>query len=259
MAPTSMATAMSRAREAPRLPPSSETRHSHRSTSAPLRLTAAERRRSSTGAGPQGWAARVRRVNAVSHSSERPAWIGFAVTVVLCVAAFAAMVWLTSDPARSDLVAGLVGSPMGVVVLFGLAAISTATLILPAPGLALTAIAGASGDPIVVGTVMGLGQAVGELTGYFAGRSGGSLLPDSAVVRRVTGWLERRGTVVIFFLALIPNPLFDLAGLAAGAIGLPILGYLAAAASGKVLKNVIIAGGASTIGAVLATLVGSLS
>ena len=173
---------------------------------------------------------------------------------VLVGGAFALIVWLTSDPGRQRLVEDLVESPFGLVVLFGLAALSTATLILPAPGLALTAVAGAAGDPIVVGVVAGLGQAVGELTGYFAGRSGQSFLPDSAATRKVTDWLERRGAAVVFVLALIPNPVFDLAGIAAGGLGMPVGRYLAAAAAGKVIKNIVIAGGASSLGGLLIVL-----
>jgi uncharacterized membrane protein YdjX (TVP38/TMEM64 family) len=168
-------------------------------------------------------------------------------TLLLVVAAFATMVWLTSDPERQKLVQGLVQSPGGLLVLFALSAISTATLILPAPGLALTAVAGAAGDPIVVGIVTGLGQAVGELTGYFGGASGRSLLPDTAAIRKLSGWLQRRGMVVIFALAVIPNPVFDVAGIAAGALRMPLARYLAAAASGKIIKNIVVAGGAATI------------
>ena len=173
-------------------------------------------------------------------------------TLALVVGAFGLMVWLTSDPARRSLIEGLVQSPVGLVVLFGLAALSTATLVLPAPGLALTAIAGAAGDPVLVGIVAGLGQAVGELTGYAAGVSGRSLLPDNAASVRLTYWLKARGLVVIFVLALVPNPLFDLAGVAAGAVHIPVSRYLAAAAAGKVIKNLVIAGGASTFGGGLA-------
>lgn len=173
-------------------------------------------------------------------------------TLVLVVAAFGVLVWLTSDPVRRDAVEGLVKSPIGLLVLFGLAVLSSATLILPAPGPALTAIAGAAGDPIVVGIVAGLGQAVGELTGYAAGWSGRSLLPDNATTNRISNLLQRRGLIVIFVLALVPNPLFDLAGIAAGVLRLPVLGYLAAAAGGKIIKNIIVAGGASTIGDFLA-------
>src|SRR6476659_2691380 len=143
-------------------------------------------------------------------------------TLALVIAAFAVMLWLTSDPVRREAVVGLVRSPIGLVVLFGLAALSTATLILPAPGLALTAIAGAAGDPLLVGVVAGFGQAVGELTGYAAGWSGRSLLPDNAATSRMKGWVGRRGMVVIFALALIPSPVFDLAGIVAGAVRMPV-------------------------------------
>jgi uncharacterized membrane protein YdjX (TVP38/TMEM64 family) len=179
-------------------------------------------------------------------------WLTIAVTLALVVAAFGVMVWLTSDPDRRAAVEGLVQSPIGLLVLFGLAALSTATLILPAPGLALTVMAGAVGDPIVVGVVAGLGQAVGELTGFLAGSSGRSLLPDNPVTTRISGWLARRGMIVVFVLALIPNPLFDVAGIAAGALRMPVRRYLASAAAGKVIKNIIFAAGASTIGALLA-------
>ena len=172
--------------------------------------------------------------------------------VVLVVGAFALMVWLTADPGRREMIETLVRSPIGLLVLFVLAALSTATLILPAPGLALTAIAGAAGDPIVVGVVAGIGQAVGELTGYLAGWSGRSFLPDNPASRKLTEWLGRRGAIVIFVLAVTPNPVFDLAGIAAGALRMPVLRYLVAAAAGKVIKNILIAAGGSTIAGLLA-------
>jgi uncharacterized membrane protein YdjX (TVP38/TMEM64 family) len=59
---------------------------------------------------------------------------------------------------------------------------------------------------------------------------------------------RRRGAIVIFILALVPNPIFDLAGLAAGVAQMPLARYLGAAAAGKTIKNVIIAGGASRLG-----------
>jgi uncharacterized membrane protein YdjX (TVP38/TMEM64 family) len=92
------------------------------------------------------------------------------------------------------------------------------------------------------------------LTGYAAGWSGRSILPDNAATSRITVWLRRRGMVMIFVLAAVPNPVFDLAGVAAGVLRMPVLTYLAAAATGKVIKNVVIAGGASTIGSLMATI-----
>jgi membrane protein DedA with SNARE-associated domain len=169
-------------------------------------------------------------------------------TVLLVVAAFGAMLWLTSDPERQAIIERLVQSPVGLVVLFGLAALSSATLILPAPGLALTAIAGAAAsEPILVGVVAGLGQAVGELTGYAAGRSGSALLPDNVATARLTRWIATRGPLIVFVLAVIPNPVFDVAGIAAGIVRMPVAVYFVAAAAGKVIKNVVVASGAGAL------------
>ncbi len=180
--------------------------------------------------------------------AERRPWAVLLGTIAIVVVAVGLLGWLTTDPgARSSLEAAL-RSPVGLAVLFGLAALSSATLILPAPALALTALAGAAGNPLVVGVVAGLGQAVGELTGYLAGRSGKALLPATPQATRLGELVRRHGAIVIFVLAVIPNPLFDLAGIAAGAAGMPIPRYLAAAAAGKVLKNVIVAVGAGSIG-----------
>ena len=169
-------------------------------------------------------------------------------TLLLVVAAFGAMLWLTSDPERRAIVERLVQSPIGLIVLFGLAALSSATLILPAPGLALTAIAGAAAsEPILVGVVAGLGQAVGELTGYAAGRSGSALLPDNVATARLTRWIATRGPLIVFVLAVIPNPVFDVAGIAAGIVRMPVAVYFVAAAAGKVIKNVVVASGAGAL------------
>jgi hypothetical protein len=59
---------------------------------------------------------------------------------------------------------------------------------------------------------------------------------------------------MVFVLAVVPNPVFDLAGVAAGALRMPVGGYLAAVATGKVIKNVAIAGGASMIGGLMAAI-----
>ena len=175
-------------------------------------------------------------------------------TMVVVVGAFATMAWLTSDPSRQAMIERLIESPTGLLILFGLSALSTATLILPAPGLALTAIAASGGDPLVVGLVAGLGQAVGELTGYAAGSSGRTLLPPSAAADRIMGWLQRHGVAVIFVLAIIPNPIFDVAGIAAGVVRMRVSRYLGAAAAGKVIKNWIVAGSASALLGVVAVL-----
>ena len=41
---------------------------------------------------------------------------------------------------------------------------------------------------------------------------------------RTEAWMRRRGWLVLFLLSVLPNPVFDLAGIAAGAASLSHLG-----------------------------------
>ncbi|MGD9001150.1 MAG: VTT domain-containing protein, partial [Anaerolineae bacterium] len=52
---------------------------------------------------------------------------------------------------------------------------------------------------------------------------------------------QRYGVFAIFLLALLPNPLFDVAGMAAGALRLPVWKFLLSCAAGKVIKNILFA------------------
>ena len=94
-------------------------------------------------------------------------------------------------------------------------------------------------NPVIVGIVAGIGQTLGEMTGYMAGYSGQGLVNRSKTYDRVEGWMKRNefmGELVVFVLALIPNPFFDAAGMAAGALRFPVWKYLLAAGAGKVIK-----------------------
>jgi len=167
-------------------------------------------------------------------------------TVIVVIIAFAATFWLLFDPSRRAAVEHLIRSPIGLIVLFVLSAISNATLILPVPGLALTALAATAGNPLTVGIVAGAGQALGEVTGYMAGYSGQELIDNDPRYSRMVQWMRRYGALTIFVLAVIPNPFFDLAGIVAGALRMPVWLYFGSAGAGKILKNVLIAYAAST-------------
>jgi uncharacterized membrane protein YdjX (TVP38/TMEM64 family) len=54
-------------------------------------------------------------------------------------------------------------------------------------------------------------------------------------------WMKRRGSIVIFVLAFVPNPLFDLAGAAAGALRYPIWKFLLVCFLGKTPKSILVA------------------
>jgi membrane protein YqaA with SNARE-associated domain len=125
----------------------------------------------------------------------------------------------------------------GYAAVFLVGLVSNATVVLPVPGLAVSSVMGGVFNPWIVGLVGGLGQALGELTGYMAGYSGQTLVDGNPIYNRLTRWMQRYGTWTIFVLALIPNPLFDLGGMAAGTLRFPVPKFLASCTAGKVIKN----------------------
>lgn len=125
--------------------------------------------------------------------------------------------------------------------LFLLNLLASATLILPAPGIALAFAAGASLNPFLVGLAVGAGSALGELTGYLAGFSGRGIVESDPQYERVHRWMVTRGLWVIFILSIVPNPLFDVAGITAGAMRMPVWKFLAAALPGKIIKATLLA------------------
>ncbi len=117
----------------------------------------------------------------------------------------------------------------------------SATVIFPSPTLAAAAIAGEFLNPLLVGLTAGLGAALGEATGYLAGYGGSALAAQSAQYERIRRLVGRYGLLAVFALAFIPNPLFDLAGIAAGALRMPYGLFLLVCFLGKALRFVLIA------------------
>jgi uncharacterized membrane protein YdjX (TVP38/TMEM64 family) len=129
----------------------------------------------------------------------------------------------------------------GYAAVFLVGLVSNATLILPVPGLAVSSVLGSVFNPWIVGLVAGIGQALGELTGYMAGYSGQTWVDDHPRYDRLVGWMQQYGVFTIFLLALLPNPLFDVAGMIAGLLRLPVWKFLLSCVVGKVIKNALFA------------------
>jgi len=51
-------------------------------------------------------------------------------------------------------------------------------------------------------------------------------------------WMQRYGVVAVFVLALLPNPVFDVAGMIAGVLRLGVWRFLISCAAGKIIKNI---------------------
>ena len=125
--------------------------------------------------------------------------------------------------------------------IFLLSLLANSTVILPAPGIALTFAFGAVFNPIGVALAAGSGAALGELTGYLAGFSGQAIIQDSRLYKQLMEWTVQYGGWAILVLAFIPNPFFDIAGAAAGALKMPLRKFLLWTLVGKILKMLVIA------------------
>jgi uncharacterized membrane protein YdjX (TVP38/TMEM64 family) len=114
-----------------------------------------------------------------------------------------------------------------------------ATVILPAPGATVVIAAGSAFDPFWVGVAAGAGAALGELSGYAAGYSGQAIVENVRIYTRLKDWMGQSPWRTFFGLILlsgIPNPAFDLAGIAAGALRIPIPRFLVALWVGETIK-----------------------
>ncbi len=132
---------------------------------------------------------------------------------------------------------------LGYLGIFLLMFISSATILLPVPGLVGVPIAGMFLNPLHVGIVAGIGSALGELSGYFAGCGGRLVIEKNKmrIYKNIKRWMRGNGFLTIFIFAAIPNPFFDVAGLAAGALDYPVWEFLLACLAGKILKCVALA------------------
>ena len=118
-------------------------------------------------------------------------------------------------------------SQWGYLSSFLISLIGSATVILPAPGLALILALGAHLNPVLLGVVAGFGSGLGELSGYLAGKASRNLVSRQGRFNSILHHMTTRYTSpVLFFLAILPLPVFDFAGILAGALRMPILRFL---------------------------------
>jgi membrane protein YqaA with SNARE-associated domain len=125
--------------------------------------------------------------------------------------------------------------------IFLVSVLANATILVPVPGVVFTSAMGAVFNPFWVSVAAGAGAALGELSGYLAGFSGQAVVENTERYERVVGWMRKYGEITILALAFFPNPLFDLAGMLAGMLKMPVWKFLFYCVIGKVLKMMMFA------------------
>jgi len=125
--------------------------------------------------------------------------------------------------------------------IFIVSLLANATVLLPAPGVAVVFAMGSVFNPFIVGIVSGVGSGLGELSGYLAGYGGQAVVEHSDIYQRFFPWLQKYAPATIFVLAALPNPFFDLAGIASGILKIPMRIFLFWCISGKIVKMLVFA------------------
>jgi uncharacterized membrane protein YdjX (TVP38/TMEM64 family) len=130
---------------------------------------------------------------------------------------------------------------------FFISLLASATIVVPAPSLAVVSVVGSVLNPFLVGLCAGAGETIGELTGYLAGFSGRAIIENKKQYERLARWTQKYGLWVILVLSIIPNPLFDLAGIAAGALKIRVRHFLLVCFFGKTIKTILFALGGKAL------------
>lgn len=114
---------------------------------------------------------------------------------------------------------------LGLLGLFIINFVSSAGFFLSGPAF-LTIIAGGNlYSPVLVAVVAALGACLGDMVSFLFGHSGRKLMRKSLDRHKAIRFLEkhfhRHGVLIIFILAIIPNPFFDAIGILAGVVKYP--------------------------------------
>src|SRR3990170_2758639 len=132
---------------------------------------------------------------------------------------------------------------LGYLGAFVVAAIANATVFIPIPYYPV--IARLAQVLNVWGVIMAAaaGSALGETVAYLVGRTGRSAVQQT----RINNWIQRqmrhpwRAGVVLFAFSAPPNPAFDVAGLLAGAFGVPLWLFLVSVFLGRIVRMSLVA------------------
>lgn len=132
---------------------------------------------------------------------------------------------------------------LGLLGVFIISFLGSATILLPAPALLAVGIGASLYNPFFVILVSTVGSALGESTTFLFGHSSKEIIGiknHKIVFKFLRFLLLKYGIFIIPIFSFIPNPFFDGLGIVAGIIGFPIKKYLILTFIGRLLRNILI-------------------
>lgn len=132
-------------------------------------------------------------------------------------------------------------SAYGYLGAFLISIILNGTVLFPIGNVAVMASLGmALPVPLLVGIAGGAGAGIGELSGYLLGRSGRGLLARNAIYGRLEHWVKRWGWAAVLLLSIFPL-VFDVVGIIAGALKMPLWRFMLACGVGRMIFYTFVA------------------
>ena len=130
-------------------------------------------------------------------------------------------------------------SDVGYLGLFLLCFLANSTVLLPAPSLMIAASCSLIMNPFWVALSAALGSTLGEFVGYVFGTITKDLSPKfQRLLDKLTNKV-RNQTVLVFILALLPLPLFDIVGIYSGGTKMNLIKFSVACFIGKFIKLLV--------------------
>ncbi|OGO02881.1 MAG: hypothetical protein A2Y91_06510 [Chloroflexi bacterium RBG_13_54_8] len=137
----------------------------------------------------------------------------------------------------------------GYLGVFLISLLASATIVAFIPSVPVIFALGGILNPFLVGLTAGAGEAIGELTGYLAGRTGHAFFIKGrpmgtgrlgGLYSRLQKWVETRGSLALFLSSVIFNPFFSVIGATAGALRFPAWKFLLTVWAGKTVKWTVV-------------------
>jgi len=139
----------------------------------------------------------------------------------------------------------------GYLGAFTVALVAGSSIPIPISYLLLTFTFGGILNPALVGLASGVGAGIGGTLVYLLGRSGRSFFPglrhysvdDEAshkMAAKFVNWAQRRGSVVVFVMSAMLNPVFAPMAIAMGALRFRMFQFLLMCVAGNLVKAMVI-------------------
>lgn len=123
--------------------------------------------------------------------------------------------------------------------LFLLCFLANSTVLLPAPSLMIAASCALIMNPFWVAVFASLGSTIGEFVGYAFGTVTKDLSPRfQRFLDKLTAKVHNQ-TLMVFILAVLPLPIFDVVGIYSGGTRMKIVKFFVACFIGKFVKMLI--------------------